>query len=107
MENKIYFAMFNTIYHLARYFKFICFKIMLCYENFCFAEVIQIEITDDEAFSIEVARVNVGDTINWLPNNEGHNVAFLAGPDMTSLPESSEMDADYSVVFDRFGMYLF
>ena len=34
-------------------------------------------------------------------------MAFFAGPDMTSLPESSEMDADYSVVFNRSGMYLY
>tara|TARA_Y100001978_G_C23499083_1_gene340125 strand:+ start:88 stop:558 length:471 start_codon:yes stop_codon:yes gene_type:complete len=107
MENKIYFAMFKTNYRLARYFKCICFLILLCSAKFSFAEVIQIEITDDEAFSIEVARINVGDTINWLPNNEGHNVAFFAGPDMTSLPESSEMDANYSVMFDRSGMYLY
>ena len=39
-----------------------------------FAETIQIEFTEDDSYSIEVAHINIGDTIKWLPKNEGHNV---------------------------------
>ena len=31
------------------------------------AENIQIEFTEDDSYSIEVARIDVGDTIKWLP----------------------------------------
>ena len=50
------------------------------------AKTIQIDFTAYETFSIEVAHVDVGDTIEWLPNSD-HNVEFLGGPDMNSLPE--------------------
>ena len=46
----------------------------------------------DDSYSIEVANINVGDTIEWLPKNEGHNVEFLAGPNMEALPENSDLN---------------
>ena len=39
---------------------------------------IQIEFTSDDSYSTEVAYIQIGDTIEWLPTNEGHNVEFLA-----------------------------
>ena len=71
------------------------------------AETIKIEFTEDDSYSIEVAHIDVGDTIEWLPKNEGHNVEFLGGPNMSSLPESSEEDAFHSVTFDLPGLYLY
>lgn len=50
------------------------------------AEVIQIEFTQFDTFSVEVVNIDVGDTVEWLPKNKGHNVEFLAGPDMEALP---------------------
>ena len=72
-----------------------------------FAETIQIAFTEDDSYSIEVAYINIGDTIEWLPKNEGHNVEFFAGPDMTSLPPTSEIDEIHSVVFKVPGIYLY
>ena len=71
------------------------------------AEVIQIEFTQFDTFSIEVANIGVGDTIEWLPKNKGHNVEFLAGPDMADLPPKSNMNELYSVLFERPGVYLY
>jgi len=71
------------------------------------AETIQIDFTSDDSYSVEVAKIDVGDTIEWLPKNEGHNVEFLAGPDMNSLPEKSELNAFYSVTFSLPGVYLY
>ena len=31
-------------------------------------------------YSEDIARIDVGDTITWLPTDKGHNVEFLAGP---------------------------
>ena len=72
-----------------------------------FAETIQIEFTEDDSYSIEVAHIDVGDTIEWLPKNEGHNVEFLAGPKINSLPTKSEIDKFHSVVFKVPGVYLY
>ena len=71
------------------------------------AETIKIEFTEDDSYSIEVAHIDVGDTIEWLPKNEGHNVEFLAGPKMNSLPTKSEIDEVHSVVFTVPGVYLY
>ena len=71
------------------------------------AEVIQIEFTQFDTFSIEVANIGVGDTVEWLPKNEGHNVEFLAGPDMADLPPKSNMNEFHSVRFDKQGVYLY
>ena len=70
-------------------------------------ETIQIEFTENDSYSIEVANINVGDTIEWLPKNEGHNVEFLAGPEMALLPIKSEINKAYSVVFKVPGVYLY
>ena len=71
------------------------------------AETIKIEFTEDDSYSIEVAHIDVGDTIEWLPKNEGHNVEFLAGPKMNSLPTKSEIDEVHSVIFTVPGVYLY
>ncbi len=71
------------------------------------AETIKIEFTEDDSYSIEIAHIDVGDTIEWLPKNEGHNVEFLAGPKMESLPTKSEIDEVHSVVFTVPGVYLY
>ena len=61
----------------------------------------------DSSYSIEVVQIKVGDKIEWLPKNEGHNVEFLAGPKMKSLPTKSEIDEVHSVVFKVPGIYLY
>ena len=71
------------------------------------AETIKIEFTEDDSYSIEVAHIDVGDTIEWLPKNEGHNVEFLAGPKINSLPTKSGIDKFHSVVFKVPGVYLY
>ena len=71
------------------------------------AETIEIEFTEDDSYSIEVAFIDVGDTIEWLPKNEGHNVEFLVGPNMNALPNNSKMNEFHSVLFKTPGIYLY
>ena len=71
------------------------------------AATIQIEFTENDSYSIEVARIDVGDTIEWLPKNDGHNVEFLVGPKIYSLPTKSRIDEVYSVAFKVPGVYLY
>ena len=75
--------------------------------NTAYAKTIQIDFTDDDTFSKEIVYIDVGDTIEWLPKNEGHNVEFLGGPNMSSLPENSEVDAFHSITFEVSGVYLY
>ena len=75
--------------------------------NQAMAEVLQIEFTQFDTFSIEVANIGVGDTVEWLPKNKGHNVEFLAGPNMADLPPKSNMNEFYSVRFEKQGVYLY
>ena len=32
-------------------------------------------------YSEDITRIDVGDTITWVPTSKGHNVEFIAGPD--------------------------
>ena len=87
--------------------KSISLLFIIIISNTAYAKTIQIEFTEDDTFSKEIAYIDVGDTIEWLPKNEGHNVEFLGGPNMSSLPESSEVDAFHSITFDASGVYLY
>ena len=71
------------------------------------AKTIQIEFTENDSYSIEVAYIDVGDTIEWLPKNKGHNVEFLAGPDMDALPNNSKINEFHSILFKTPGVYLY
>jgi len=79
----------------------------LTFSKFASAETIQILFTENDSYSIEVARIAVGDTIEWLPKNEGHNVEFLAGPKMHSLPKKSGINQVHSIIFKVPGIYLY
>ena len=71
------------------------------------AETVQIEFTKFDTFSIEVVHVDVGDTVEWLPKNAGHNIEFITGPQMNELPKNSKMDDFHSVIFKTPGIYLY
>ena len=71
------------------------------------AKTVQIEFTKLDTFSIEVVHIDVGGTVEWIPKNSGHNVEFIAGPQMNMLPKNSKMDDFHSVVFKVPGVYLY
>ena len=79
---------------------------LLIISNTVYSKTIQIDFTPYETYSIEVAHIDVGDTVEWLPNVD-HNVEFLGGPDMNSLPEKSKFNVSYSVNFNTPGVYLY
>ena len=85
----------------------VLFSLILLSLNVVVADNLKIEYTADDSYSIEVAKIDVGDTIEWLPTNKGHNVEFLAGPNIDSLAEKSDIDVSHSVTFTLPGMYLY
>ena len=80
---------------------------LLLISNLVNAGTTQIEFTENDTYSLEVAQINVGDTIEWLPKNKGHNVEFLAGPDMNALPPKSKLNSLHSLIFELPGVYLY
>ena len=78
-----------------------------------FAEDITVEMLnkrDDGAkmvYSEDISRVDLGDTITWVPSSKGHNVHFIAGPDGWELPAKSKNNKEVSITFDVPGVYLY
>ena len=58
-------------------------------------------------YSQDIARIDVGDTITWLPKSKGHNVHFIAGPDGWALPKKSKNNKETAITFDTPGVYLY
>tara|TARA_Y100001935_G_scaffold184881_1_gene153511 strand:- start:1046 stop:1477 length:432 start_codon:yes stop_codon:yes gene_type:complete len=58
-------------------------------------------------YSEDIARINVGDTITWLPKSKGHNVHFIAGPEGWKLPAKSKNNKEVAITFDTPGIYLY
>ena len=58
-------------------------------------------------YSQDIARIDVGDTITWLPTQKGHNVEFVAGPDGWDAPKKSKLGKEYAYTFDTPGVYLY
>ena len=85
---------------------FLFFLILLSWQVVV-ADTVKIEFTADDSYSIEVANIGVGDTIEWLPKNKGHNVEFIAGPNMDALPDNSDLDVGHVVTFYSPGVYLY
>lgn len=56
-----------------------------------FAADMKIEMLNKDAegnrqvYSEEVARIDVGDTITWVPTNKGHNIEMVASPNNMKL----------------------
>jgi pseudoazurin len=58
-------------------------------------------------YSEDIARIDVGDTITWVPTQKGHNVEFIAGPDGWDVPKKSKLGKEYAYTFDTPGVYLY
>ena len=96
---------------------FVMNKQLLIYLCFCLtaftssdaalAKVTKIEFTEFDTYSLEIIHINVGDSVEWLPTNKGHNVEFIMTPTMVSLPEKSKMNEPYSMIFQEAGIYVY
>ena len=83
------------------------FSLILLSLKVVVADTVKIEVTADDSYSIEVVKIGVGDSREWLPKNEGHNVEFLAAPNMEALPENSALNVRHTINFYLPGVYLY
>ena len=58
-------------------------------------------------YSEDITRIDIGDTITWMPKSKGHNVHFIAGPEGWELPKKSKNNKEVSITFDTPGVYLY
>jgi pseudoazurin len=58
-------------------------------------------------YSEELARIEVGETITWIPTSKGHNVEWIAGPDGADLPKKSKNGKEVSMTFEVPGIYYY
>ena len=58
-------------------------------------------------YSEDISRIDVGDTITWVPTTKGHNVHFLAGPEDWDMPKPSRINREYSYTFEIPGIYYY
>ena len=56
-------------------------------------------------YSEEIARVDVGDTITWVPTTKGHNVEMIASPNR--LKYKSKPNKKAEITFDTPGIYYY
>ena len=58
-------------------------------------------------YSQDIATIDIGDTITWVPTSKGHNVEFIAGPDGLKAPKKSKNSKEVAITFDTPGVYLY
>ena len=58
-------------------------------------------------YSEELARIEIGETITWVPTSKGHNVEWIAGPDGAELPKKSKNSKEVSMTFEVPGIYYY
>ena len=82
------------------------------FANLAYADDMTIEMLnkrDDGAkmvYSEDIARIDVGDTITWVPTSKGHNVQFVEMPDGVEKFKS-KINKDVEYKFEIPGIYLY
>lgn len=81
------------------------------FTSLAYANTIEMLNKDDQGnkmvYSQEVANIEVGETITWVPTSKGHNVQFIAGPDGWDLPKKSKNNKEVAITFDTPGIYVY
>ena len=58
-------------------------------------------------YSEDITRINVGDTVTWVPTDKGHNVEIVAAPEGFKIPKKSKNNKEVSITFDIPGIYFY
>jgi len=83
------------------------------FANLAYADNITLEMLNKRddgqkmVYSEDIARVNVGDTVTWVPTSKGHNVEIVAAPEGFDIPKKSKNNKEVSITFDVPGIYYY
>ena len=58
------------------------------------------------AYSEDITRIGVGETITWVPTSKGHNVQFVSVPEGVEKVKS-KLSKEFSYTFETEGVYLY
>ena len=87
--------------------------VMVALTTSAFAEDTTVEMLnkrDDGAkmvYSEDITRIDVGDTVTWVPTSKGHNVEIIAAPEGYDIPKKSKLSKEVAITFDTPGVYLY
>ena len=56
-------------------------------------------------YSEEIAMVDAGDTVTWVPSSKGHNVEIIASPNGMKFKSKNSKEA--KITFDQPGIYYY
>ena len=91
--------------------KYVALTAALLMSTPTFAADMKIEMLNKDAegnrqvYSEEVARIDVGDTITWVPTNKGHNIEMVASPNNMKL--RSKNNKEVQITFEEPGIYYY
>ena len=74
------------------------------------AQIEMLNKRDDGArmvYSKEVVKIDTGQSIEWVAKDKGHNVEMVAGPDGSTLPKKSKLSKNFTMTFDKPGIYIY
>ncbi len=77
------------------------------------AHAITIEMLNKDAegnkmvYSQEIAKIDVGDSITWVPTSKGHNVEIVAAPEGFDIPKKSKNSKEVTIEFTTPGIYYY
>ena len=88
------------------------FAVIACFlVSASFAADVTIEMLNKDTegnrnvYSDEIVRVEVGDTVTWLPTSKGHNVEMIASPNNMEFKSKNNKEA--RITFDTPGIYYY
>ena len=76
-----------------------------------FAAEVEVEMLNKDAdgnkmvFSEEVVKIEVGDTVTWLPSSKGHNVEMISSPNKMKFKSKNGKEA--KITFETPGIYYY
>ena len=91
--------------------KFHSFLITAFLSTPSFAAEVTIEMLNKDAdgnkmvYSQEVVKIEVGDTVTWLPSSKGHNVEMISSPNKMKFKSKNGKEA--KITFDTPGVYYY
>ncbi len=91
--------------------KFYAFIIAVFLSTPSLAAEVTIEMLNKDAdgnrmiYSQEIAKIEVGDTVTWLPASKGHNVEMISSP--TNMKYKSKNGKEAEITFDTPGIYYY